>query len=96
MSADNVTPILPPSGESRQNKGRPSKPPHEVLRFRQPDDQAAIQADMLLIALRYQFAAIEKILNTEDGEGATMASYLAMGGQQLVAFLEGRLIDTDT
>lgn len=92
MSTDNVTPILPPSGEPQPSKGRASKPPHEVLRFRQPDDRPAIQADMLLIALRYQFAAIEKILDTE--EDATMASYLAMGGQQLVAVLEERMIDT--
>lgn len=38
--------------------------------------------------------AIEKILDAEGDEGAAMASYLAMGGQQLVAVLEERMIDT--
>lgn len=90
---DNVTSIRPSSGEPKSGRGT-GKPPHETLRFRKPDCGAAIQADMLLIALRYQFAAIEKTLDAEDGENATMASYLAMGGQQLVAVLEGRMIDT--
>jgi hypothetical protein len=94
MSTDNVTPIKPPDeGEppARRAKRRSQGVAQETLRFREAEE-GGITADLLLVALKYQFYAIQKILDTE--QDATVASYLALAGQQLVASLEERRIDT--
>lgn len=74
MSADNVTPIRPP-----KNGGGPT------LRTEEND----VDVSLVLIAIRFQFEAIEVALDTEGND--VKASYLALGGALIVQRLIERL-----
>lgn len=89
MSADNVTPILPPKGSEPARPPRPKAPKHDVanLTFRTEENDADVS--LVLTALRYQFEAIEYALDTEEND--TKASYLALGGAAIVQGLIERM-----
>lgn len=90
MSADNVTPISGAgSPESPKSpKARAPKVAATTVKFGQDDGD--LQPDMLLLAIKYQFQAIEEMLSGVDPAQMCPASYLAMGGQVLAQGLVRR------
>jgi hypothetical protein len=94
MSADNVTPILPPKddGSEPARRGRPKAPKHDVAELTFRTEENDIDVSLVLLALRYQFEAIEYALDTEGND--TKASYLALGGVSIVQGLIERM-DTE-
>jgi hypothetical protein len=94
MTTDNVTPIKPPNdGGEPARPRRPKAPKHDVakLTFRTEENDADVS--LLLLALRYQFEAIEYALDTEGND--TKASYLALGGAAIAQGLIERLDDEE-
>ena len=95
---DNVVPLSARNGATsrprRTSKGAKAlqpKKPTTVLKFtadeRDPDPES------VLIALRYQFEAIDHILGSHPGDAhfECMASYLALAGVAAVRSLEKRI-----
>lgn len=80
----NVTPIRPNDQES---------PETVTLRFRQGENQ--MQPDLLIVALKYLFEAVEQRIEQAPGdeEADIGASYLAMAGAELAQSLSARQVD---
>ena len=93
---DNVTPLVLPTTATTSkppaahaNKARHVKMPTTSLVF--TNDERDVDPESLLIALRYQFAAIEHILSSNPGEFECMASYMATAGVAAARSLEERI-----
>jgi hypothetical protein len=94
MSDNNVTPILPPKdGSEPARPRRPKAPKHDVANLAFRTDENDADAGLVLLALRYQFEAIEYALDTEGND--TKASYLALGGAAIAQGLLDRLEDEE-
>jgi hypothetical protein len=76
-------------GSKPARRRRPKAPKHDVakLSFRTEENDADVS--LLLVALRYQFEAIEYALDTEGND--TKASYLAVAGATIVQGLIERM-----
>ena len=80
----NVTPIRPGGQDSTETV---------TLTFRQGENQ--VQPELLIVALKHLFLAIEQQLADAPGdeEAGTAASYLAMAGAELAQSLVARQVD---
>jgi hypothetical protein len=93
MTTENVTPIRPPDGSEPQPPRRPKAPERDVAKLTFRTDENDADAGLVLLALRYQFEAIEYALDTEGND--TKASYLALGGAAIAQGLIDRIEDED-
>ena len=102
VKSDNVVPLTvgkgPTSGPRRTSKGPRAafKRPTSILKFSQ--DEGDPSPASVLIALRYQFEAIDHILGSHPGDAhfECMASYLALAGAAAVRSLEKRTEDCES
>jgi hypothetical protein len=100
VQSDNVVtlaadsrPTLRTRRASKEAKG-PPKRPTTALKFAQDENDP--DPASVLIALRYQFEAIDHILGSNPGDAHfdCMASYLALAGVAAVRLLEKRMEET--